>query len=215
MSKLSYITCIILNLCAFAVGVSFHISQTESAVRVKPGHSTILQCLTPDDGHFKVFWSKFQNSSPPAFVALAESYKTDIMIGENFQNPSKYRLTWNQLSLNLSVLNIEQTDIALYYCGMIIFNRMFFGNGTRLMFEGHFNETVLVKEKEDNWREQLFVFVLPTLVPITVVSMLLNIILYLQKTDTSKSQGHKLGKIQMFVLKDVETKVVYTAVKDY
>ncbi|RXN15599.1 putative immune-type receptor 12 precursor [Labeo rohita] len=57
----------------------------------------------------------------------------------------------------------------------------------------HKKETVLVKEKEDNWREQLFVFVLPTLVPITVVSMLLNIILYLQKTDTSKSQGHKLG----------------------
>uniref|UniRef100_A0A673N6P5 Immunoglobulin domain-containing protein n=1 Tax=Sinocyclocheilus rhinocerous TaxID=307959 RepID=A0A673N6P5_9TELE len=119
--------------CTFALGISLHVSQPESAVRVQPGHSTALQCFTPDDGHFKVFWLKFQNSSAPDFVALAESDKTGIMIGEKFQDPSKFRLTWNQLSFNLSVLNIEQRDIAVYYCGMIIFNRMFFGNGTRLI----------------------------------------------------------------------------------
>ncbi|XP_058638505.1 uncharacterized protein LOC131544367 isoform X1 [Onychostoma macrolepis] len=218
MTKLSYITCIILNLCTFAVGTLLYVSQLESAVRVQPGRTTTLHCFTPDDGHFKVFWLKLQNGSALVLVALAESDKTGIIVGEKFQDASKYRLTWNQLSFNLSVLNIEQTDIAVYFCGIIIFNRMFFGNGTRLMFEEHFNGTGLVKEKEDHWSDHLFVYALLTLVPVTVASILLNIILYLQKTDTSKNQrfvrSHKLGKIQMFVLKDVETQVVYTAVKD-
>uniref|UniRef100_A0A673HMU0 Immunoglobulin V-set domain-containing protein n=1 Tax=Sinocyclocheilus rhinocerous TaxID=307959 RepID=A0A673HMU0_9TELE len=114
-----------------------------------PGHSTTLHCFTPDNGHFKVFWLKLQNSSAPVLVALAESDKTGIMIGEKFQDPSKYRLTWNQLSFSLSVLNIEQTDIAVYFCGMIIFNRMCFGNGTRLMFEEHFNDKHLIGIKKN------------------------------------------------------------------
>uniref|UniRef100_A0A8C1WYB8 Immunoglobulin domain-containing protein n=1 Tax=Cyprinus carpio TaxID=7962 RepID=A0A8C1WYB8_CYPCA len=130
-------------LCAFAV-ILLHVSQPESAVRVQPGHSTTLQCFTPDDGHFKVFWLKLHNSSAPVFVALAESDKTGIIVEENFQDPSKYRLTWNKLSFNLSVLNIEQTDIAVYYCGINIYNKMFFGNGTRLVFEEHFNGKHLI-----------------------------------------------------------------------
>uniref|UniRef100_A0A673N0L8 Ig-like domain-containing protein n=1 Tax=Sinocyclocheilus rhinocerous TaxID=307959 RepID=A0A673N0L8_9TELE len=109
--------------CAFAVDVFLYVSQPDSAVRVQPGHSTALQCVTPDDGHFKEFWLKLQNSSAPVLVALADSDKTGIMIGEKFQDPSKFRLTWNQLSFDLSVLNIEQTDIAVYYCGIIIYNR--------------------------------------------------------------------------------------------
>lgn len=110
-----------------------------SAVRVQPGHTTTLQCFTPNDGHYKTFWLKLQNSSAPVLVALAESDKTDIIVEEPFQDASKYRLRCNQLSFNLSVLNTEQTDIALYYCGIIIYDRMYFGNGTLLMSEEHFN----------------------------------------------------------------------------
>lgn len=120
------------------------VSQPESAVRVQPGHSTTLPCFTPDDGHFKVFWFKIQNSSAPVFVALAESDKTAIIIGDKFQDPTKYTLRWNKLSFSLSVLNMEQTDIAVYYCGIIIYREMYFGNGTRLMFEEHFNGKHLI-----------------------------------------------------------------------
>uniref|UniRef100_A0A9J8AX62 Immunoglobulin domain-containing protein n=1 Tax=Cyprinus carpio carpio TaxID=630221 RepID=A0A9J8AX62_CYPCA len=143
-------------------------SKTKQKHLVQPGHSTTLQCFTPDDGHFKVFWLKLHNSSAPVFVALAESDKTGIIVEENFKDPSKYRLTWNKLSFNLSVLNIEQTDIAVYYCGIIIYNTMIFGNGTRLS-----------------------VFVWPTLMTIIVVSILLSIILcyFLKK--------HRAGNIYL------------------
>uniref|UniRef100_A0A672QTM9 Ig-like domain-containing protein n=1 Tax=Sinocyclocheilus grahami TaxID=75366 RepID=A0A672QTM9_SINGR len=112
--------------------------QISLVIEVQPGHSTTLHCFTPDDGHFKVFWLKLQNSSAPVLVALAESDKTGIMIGEKFQDPSKYRLTWNQLCFSLSVLNIEQTDIAVYFCGIFLCIYLFLANGTRLMFEESF-----------------------------------------------------------------------------
>ncbi|XP_026122112.1 uncharacterized protein LOC113105271 [Carassius auratus] len=232
MTRLLYFICLVLKQCVYAVFV-LRVSQPESAVRVQPGHSTTLPCFTPDDGHFKVFWFKIQNSSAPVFVALAESDKTAIIIGDKFQDPTKYTLGWNKLSFSLSVLNMEQTDIAVYYCGIIIYREMYFGNGTRLMFEEHFNGTEKNEEKEDDCRNQ-FVFVWPTLITIIVMSILLNIILFyiLKKhragiSQTNGSQNskteemnyvaltfaHNQKKIKQRPKKDQEPQVTYGAVK--
>ncbi|XP_051560529.1 uncharacterized protein LOC127444911 [Myxocyprinus asiaticus] len=235
MTKLIYFICFVLYHCAFAVDALLNVLQPETAVRVQPGSSTTLQCNTPDDGHFTGFWLKFQNISAPAVVAMAQSNKAEILMGELFQDPSKYRVTWNQPSFNLTFLNVEQTDIAVYFCGTVMYKKMYFGNGTKLMFEStHFNGTEAIKEKEDNWREQLFVYVVLILVTITVVSILLNTIQYhiLKKIRAGMSQSqrsqeqetedvnyaaltftHKQRKTKQKLRKECEPRVIYGPVR--
>ena len=106
-------------------------------MKVQHGHSTNLKCHILLTGHFYLFWIKIRHNEAPVCVATAKSLKDDVALGEQFENHSRIKVTWNQKTFNLSFSSVEHTDIATYICGTYNYGQYTFGNGSKLIFEEH------------------------------------------------------------------------------
>ncbi|XP_036451893.1 uncharacterized protein LOC118825415 [Colossoma macropomum] len=179
MTGLLYLTFLVVVQSGHASGG--FISQLDSTVKVQPGHSTSLKCHILLTGHFYLFWIKIPRNKAPVCVATAKSLKDDVAMGEQFENHSRIKGTWNQKTFNLSFSSVEQADVATYICGLFAYEKLFLGNGSKLMLEEHSeavspNTTTKDNEKIDGKR-LWFQYLVPALATTNVASILFIILL--------------------------------------
>ncbi|XP_017567883.1 uncharacterized protein LOC108436116 isoform X2 [Pygocentrus nattereri] len=178
MTGLFYLTFLVMVQCGHASGGL--ISQLDSTVKVQPGHSINLKCHILLTGHFYLFWIKIPLNEAPVCVATAKSLKNEAALGEQFEHHSRIKVTWNQKTFNLSFSSVEQADVATYVCGLFTYEKLFWGNGSKLMLEELSevspNTTAKDKEKIDGKRLQ-FEYLVPALATTNVASILFIILL--------------------------------------
>uniref|UniRef100_A0A3B1K0S1 Immunoglobulin V-set domain-containing protein n=1 Tax=Astyanax mexicanus TaxID=7994 RepID=A0A3B1K0S1_ASTMX len=78
-------------------------------------------------------------STTPVCIATAKSYGDNVDMGEEFDNHSRIKATWNKKSFNLLISAVEQTDVANYVCGILTLGQFVFGNGTKLILHEYVN----------------------------------------------------------------------------
>lgn len=74
---------------------------------------------------------------PPVCIATAKPFVKIVAKCEQFENHPRINITWDQKTLNLSFSSVEQTDVATYICGLFTYEKLFFGNVSKLILEEH------------------------------------------------------------------------------
>ncbi|XP_066538250.1 uncharacterized protein [Hoplias malabaricus] len=155
------------------------IAQLESTVLVQSGLSISLVCHVLLDGHFNIFWIKNPPNKPPVCVATAKAFVDEVAMCKHFENHSRIKAKWNQMTFNLSFSSVEQTDAAIYFCGSYNYGQYFFGNGTTLMLEKH-ADTVssnATSNDKNNGKKQVFEYLAASLAATNTVSIFIIVLL--------------------------------------
>uniref|UniRef100_A0A4W4F884 Ig-like domain-containing protein n=1 Tax=Electrophorus electricus TaxID=8005 RepID=A0A4W4F884_ELEEL len=110
---------------------SAHLSQPASVVVAKSGDNVTLRCSFPKDFNiYSVFWYKQKPGKQPYPVVTARAV-SDPIFHDEF-NSSRFRVSKSESSLFLHIRNVHVSDEAVYYCGVLMFFEITFGNGSLL-----------------------------------------------------------------------------------
>lgn len=123
----------------------FVISQTYSAVRIQPGISTTLQCHIQAEGYYSFFWIKVPPEGASVYIANANPLRGDLEMFGQFKNNPRIEVSLKNTNFSLSFLSTEPTDIATYICGAQGYEQLYFGNGSKLIFENTAGELECIK----------------------------------------------------------------------
>ncbi|KAJ8281794.1 hypothetical protein COCON_G00043130 [Conger conger] len=132
--------CVIL---VFFSKVCGNVVQPNALVTAKLGETVTLPCSYLDDGVPKVSWLKQLLGQKPQPVVT-------IMHSDEFKNSARLRAKTENGSFNLTVSQVEPSDSATYYCTIIRYNEISFGEGTTLMVMGPESQsrTVVLQQPE-------------------------------------------------------------------
>ncbi|KAK1170106.1 immunoglobulin kappa light chain-like isoform X4 [Acipenser oxyrinchus oxyrinchus] len=105
------------------------------SVTAQLGESVTLECSVFNTHHTTQAWFKQVIGQPPMCI-LKYDGQADPTFFDKFNNKSRFQLQNNGNSLNLTILKMESSDMAIYYCGGLKDSCVFFGNGTALLLKG-------------------------------------------------------------------------------
>ncbi|XP_059363219.1 uncharacterized protein LOC132102110 isoform X3 [Carassius carassius] len=105
---------------------------------VQVGDSVNLACNFPKDQRTSTVWVKQRVGEKP--LPIASSYQGLPETFENeFDQHNRYFIVKDEISFNLSITDIEESDTATYYCIQLFFT-FTIGDGTDLIVKGrHLN----------------------------------------------------------------------------
>ncbi|KAK6487207.1 immunoglobulin kappa light chain-like isoform X4, partial [Huso huso] len=111
------------------------IVQPRLSVTAQLGESVTLECSVFSPQHTTQAWFKQVIGQPPMCILKYDGQADPTFFGE-FNNKSRFQLQNNGSSLNLTILKVESSDMAVYYCAALKYSRVLFGNGTVLLLKG-------------------------------------------------------------------------------
>uniref|UniRef100_A0A8C9VGL0 Ig-like domain-containing protein n=1 Tax=Scleropages formosus TaxID=113540 RepID=A0A8C9VGL0_SCLFO len=97
------------------------LSQPPWSHQARPGDEVTLECHVSLEAYAKTFWLKQPPEGRPTCVAVA-----------TFKDHPRLTAKRNSYSFNISFPSLDLSDTATYYCGALAYNRVSFGNGTKL-----------------------------------------------------------------------------------
>ncbi|XP_053091213.1 uncharacterized protein LOC117597661 [Pangasianodon hypophthalmus] len=113
--------------------------QPDKELSVDIGDSATLRCCIYETTFIMIYLLKQPNRKKPQIIV--KFFKTD---GEAFYNgfqKSRFQIERSSNCFNMTILNITQSDEAMYYCALTYPNPVF-GDGTYLKIKGD-NVTIL------------------------------------------------------------------------
>ncbi|XP_061089718.1 uncharacterized protein LOC133123344 [Conger conger] len=125
------------------------IIQTNALVTARLGENVTLQCFYPASIP-SVSWFKQSHGQMPQLVAMIMHTASDAIFVEDFKDHKRLLATATKGNFNLTVLQVEPSDSATYYCAIARFGEIKFGNGTILMVRGPESQsrTVVLQQPE-------------------------------------------------------------------
>nr|XP_015217305.1 PREDICTED: uncharacterized protein LOC107079229 isoform X3 [Lepisosteus oculatus] len=118
------------------------VKQHQSSVTVELGASVTLECLLRQTyPNSAVNWFKQVHGQSPTLIGSVEK---NISYYNEFKNNERFSIAKRENNLTyFTISNIQWSDIASYYCGIVRFKTVIFGNGTFIQPKA--NETAAEK----------------------------------------------------------------------
>ncbi|KAK6487208.1 immunoglobulin kappa light chain-like isoform X4 [Huso huso] len=111
------------------------IVQPRLSVTAQLGEPVTLECSVFSPQHTTQAWFKQVIGQRPVYILKYDGQAEPTFFDE-FNNKSRFQLQNNGSSLNLTILKVESSDMAVYYCAALKYSRVLFGNGTVLLLKG-------------------------------------------------------------------------------
>ncbi|XP_035266654.1 immunoglobulin superfamily member 3-like isoform X2 [Anguilla anguilla] len=142
--------CAILVLFSKVYGLLGNIVQPDVLVRAQLGDTVTLPCFHPSKQVTCVSWLKQPLGLKPQLVAIVSKYQPNATFFNEFKNSKRLIVNAEKESFNLTVSQVEPSDSATYYCTVVHFMKMSFGEGTTLMVMGSKlnNRSVVLQQPE-------------------------------------------------------------------
>nr|XP_055052037.1 uncharacterized protein LOC129437760 isoform X2 [Misgurnus anguillicaudatus] len=116
---------------------------------VNTGDRVDFTCMFPRVTRLSVGWIKVRVGEKPRLIASINRALT-LMVENDFKNLARFTVVKDDGSFNLSILNIEESDTATYYCFKFNF-KLTFEEGTDLIVKAGFQKPVIDPvEQEDS-----------------------------------------------------------------
>lgn len=120
----------------FISGVSMipNVFQPNVSVTAPVGGSVILECHTTADPVVAWVWLKQilgQKLNP-----IVSTYYQEIKLQEEFLNESRLQFKVDDKKSALIFTKISSRDAAFYHCGVLLYDKLYFGGGTYLTVNG-------------------------------------------------------------------------------
>lgn len=108
--------------------------QPNVSITASVGGSVILECHTTADLVVAWFWLKQipgQKLNP-----IVSTYYQEIKLQEEFLNESRLQFKVDDKKSALIFTKINSRDAAYYHCGVLLYEKLYFGGGTYLTVNG-------------------------------------------------------------------------------
>ncbi|XP_058885655.1 uncharacterized protein LOC131737889 [Acipenser ruthenus] len=105
------------------------------SVTVQLGESVTLECPVLHTRQITLAWFKEVTGQPPVYIVKYDGQSKPIFLDE-FNDKSRFKMQNIESSFNLTILNTESSDMAVYYCAALEGSRVLFGTGTVLLLKG-------------------------------------------------------------------------------
>lgn len=104
-------------------------------MKIRAGFSTTFQCHVKAEGYYSFFWIKVPLEGASLYIANVNSLRGDVEMFGQFNNNPRIKVTLKETNFSLLVLSTDPTDIATYICGALGYEKLYFGNGSKLIIE--------------------------------------------------------------------------------
>uniref|UniRef100_A0A8C9S6M0 Ig-like domain-containing protein n=1 Tax=Scleropages formosus TaxID=113540 RepID=A0A8C9S6M0_SCLFO len=111
------------------------VSQPLLSYRAQSEDEVTLECYVSWETYAEIFWLKQPPEGRPTCVAVATAHLLDVHYCKEFKDHPRLTAKRNSYSFNISFSSLDLSDTATYYCGALAYNRVTFGNGTKLLLE--------------------------------------------------------------------------------
>lgn len=108
------------------------IIQDSGVIRVEVGHNVTLKCSSQNNAVTFLSWYQQSLGGKPKIISTRMKHRTDADIYPDYKERFKIVAENDDGSNNLIITNIRLADSAIYYCGILEFNAIEFGNGAFL-----------------------------------------------------------------------------------
>ncbi|XP_061090001.1 uncharacterized protein LOC133123545 [Conger conger] len=124
--------------------------QPIALVTAQRGDTVTLPCFHSHAFITCVSWFKQRLGQKPQLVALSLKHRSGAVFLNEFGNIIRFSANTTKGIFNLTISQVEPSDSATYYCAIIHYNEVTFGNGTTLMLTGpeSQNRTVVLQQPE-------------------------------------------------------------------
>ncbi|KAL7876163.1 hypothetical protein AOLI_G00111260 [Acnodon oligacanthus] len=112
------------------------ILQLDSVVTAKEGDDVTLSCLHPTDQINKVLWYQQPIGQKPLLISSSYYHSLPFEFYNDFDKTKRFDLSRASGSSNLTIMKVEPSDSAVYYCAGSFSNIVAFGAGTVLVLKG-------------------------------------------------------------------------------
>ncbi|KAK2913450.1 hypothetical protein Q8A67_001849 [Cirrhinus molitorella] len=116
--------------CISCVSMIPSVVQPNVSITAPVGGSVSLECHTTADPVVAWFWLKQipgQELNP-----IASTYYKEIKLKEEFLNESRFNFNVDDKKSALIFTKITPRDAAFYHCGVLLYEKLYFGGGTYL-----------------------------------------------------------------------------------
>lgn len=120
--------------------------QPDSVVVAEEGDDVTLPCFHPKEQINKVLWYKQLVGKKPLLVASSYYHSMPIDFHNDFDKSQRFNLARAAGSSNLTILKVEPSDLAVYFCAGSFSNVIRFGAGTVLVLKGEWWNMHLVRD---------------------------------------------------------------------
>lgn len=114
-------------------------SQTTDVIQPDPlvtsqvGDTVTLQCFYETADPAYLSWYKQSGGWKPCLISTVYNYEGHPFFFDEFKSNSRLRVQVGTGKNHLIISNTQDSDSAMYYCGVTIINVLHFGNGTLLL----------------------------------------------------------------------------------
>ncbi|XP_041635636.1 uncharacterized protein LOC121504690 isoform X2 [Cheilinus undulatus] len=115
---------------------SFSLHQERRFVAARVGDTVTLQCFYDGDDAAWLYWYKQSLGQKPRLISTLYIYDTRITFKDEFDDSSRFRLSTANKTNHLTILNIQFSDSATYYCVRTTSFVLTFSEGTVLSVKG-------------------------------------------------------------------------------
>nr|CAI21217.1 novel immune-type receptor 3d, allele 7 [Danio rerio] len=158
------------------------------------GSSVTLPCFHSDDFITTISWYKHSAGKKPLLIAHSAPNSGRVTYQNAFNNTNRFFITIASGSYNLSILHLEKEDFATYYCAKFFLNIMMFGEGT-ILLHNETNRNISTSVSAPS----LWSPVVCILLIISVISIVMNIVLVIQKSrkkETTEQLRSQINQIE-------------------
>uniref|UniRef100_H3BZ66 Ig-like domain-containing protein n=1 Tax=Tetraodon nigroviridis TaxID=99883 RepID=H3BZ66_TETNG len=120
--------------------------QPSPLLMVKPGHNLTLECLFKNNPNPRISWYKQTLEEKPRLVCV--NYRTTGTFYNEFKDHPRFKLHMNNKGANLTIMALELSDSATYYCTEQEFHKYDFIERFNVIVEGP--ELTLNQSASDN-----------------------------------------------------------------
>ncbi|MGH0170478.1 UNVERIFIED_CONTAM: hypothetical protein FKN15_059045 [Acipenser sinensis] len=105
------------------------------SVTAQLGESVTLECSVLHTRHITLAWFKEVTGQPPVYIVKYDG-KSKPTFFDEFNDKSRFKMQSIESSFNLTILKVESSDMAVYYCAALEGTNVLFGTGTVLLLKG-------------------------------------------------------------------------------
>jgi len=104
---------------------------------VQAGDSVNFPCIFSGESRHSFVWVKQRVGEKP--LPIVSSYQTLPADFKNGFNNTRFYVSNDKRSFNLSIRNTEESDTGTYFCVKYLYNSFYFGEGTDLIVKSKLN----------------------------------------------------------------------------
>nr|CAI11503.1 novel immune-type receptor 3a, allele 4 [Danio rerio] len=164
---------------------STSVIQQPVSDRLHPGDSVTLQCSVSSHicaGHYRVYWFKHSSGYSQPGIIYTHDNRSDQCLKSSEKSSFVQSCVYS-----LSQTELTTSDAGVYYCAVDTCGKIHFGNGTKLTIEASFF-----------WNPVAVI-----LFTISVTSIVVNIVLVIQKNRRKETTEHLRSQINQIETDDL------------